>query len=104
MITALIAAQKAYGSGAADTEQVIANLRGALNELSVTQPASDAAVQALQTMVDQAKALGSDDEALQAAIEAAQVVLNEETPTATEVVTALLNLSEAMQAVNASEA
>ncbi len=66
-------------------------------------PASDAAIKALQTMVDKAVALGSDDEALQAAIEAAQAVLNEETPTATEVVTALLNLSEALQAVNAGE-
>ena len=66
-------------------------------------PASDAAIKALQTMVDKAVALGSDDEALQAAIEAAQAVLNEETPTATEVVTALLNLSEAMQALNISE-
>ena len=102
MITALIAAQKAYGSGAADTEQVIANLRGALNELSVTQPASDAAVQALQTMVDQAKALGSDDEALKAAITAAQAVLDKEAPTATEVVSVLLDLSEALQAINES--
>ena len=102
MITALIAAQKAYGSGAADTEQVIANLRGALNELSVTQPASDAAVQALQTMVDQAKALGSDDEALKAAIAAAEAVLAKEAPTATEVVSALLDLSEALQAINES--
>ena len=102
MITTLIAAQKAYGSGAADTEQVIANLRGALNELSVTQPASDVAVQALQTMVDQAKALGSDDEALKAAIAAAEAVLAKEAPTATEVVSALLDLSEALQAINES--
>ena len=69
----------------------------------VEDPASDAAIQALQAMVEKANALGSDDAALQAAIEAAQAVLNEETPSATAVVTALLNLSEAMQAVNAGE-
>ena len=48
-------------------------------------------------------ALGSDDAALQAAIKAAQAILDKEAPTATEVVTALLNLSEAMQALNTDE-
>ena len=67
------------------------------------EPASDAAIQALRDMVEKAIALGSEDEALNAAIEAAQAVLAEEEPTVTEVVTALLNLSEAMQAVNAGE-
>ena len=67
------------------------------------EPASDAAIQALRDMVEKAIALGSEDEALNAAIEAAQAVLAEEDPTVTEVVTALLNLSEAMQAVNAGE-
>ena len=62
------------------------------------EPASDAAIQALRDMVEKAIALGSEDEALNAAIEAAQAVLAEEEPTVTEVVTALLNLSEAMQA------
>ena len=65
--------------------------------------ASEAAVQALRNMVEKAEALGSDDAALNAAIEAAQAVLAKETPTATEVVTALLDLSEAMQAVDAGE-
>ena len=65
--------------------------------------ASEAAVQALRNMVEKAEALGSDDAALNAAIEAAQAVLAKETPTVTEVVTALLDLSEAMQAVDAGE-
>ena len=66
-------------------------------------PASDAAVTALQNMVDKAIALGSEDEALNAAIEAAQAVLAKEAPTSAEVVTALLDLSEAMQALNTDE-
>ena len=65
--------------------------------------ASEAAISALQNMVDKANALGSDDAALNAAITAAQAVLDKDAPTATEVVTALLDLSEAMQALNASE-
>ena len=64
MISALIEAQKVYASGSSDTEQVIASLRGALDELTITQPASDAAVQALQNMVEKAVALGSEDAAL----------------------------------------
>ena len=47
-------------------------------------------------------ALGSDDEALKAAITAAQAVLDKEAPTATEVVSVLLDLSEALQAINES--
>ncbi len=66
-------------------------------------PASDAAVTALQNMVDKAIALGSEDEALNAAIEATQAVLAKEAPTSAEVVTALLDLSEAMQALNTDE-
>ena len=67
------------------------------------ETASEASIQALQTMVEKAIALGSEDEALNAAIEAAQAVLAKEAPTATEVVTALLDLSEAMQALNTDE-
>ena len=103
MISALIEAQKVYASGSSDTEQVIASLRGALDELTITQPASDAAVQALQNMVEKAVALGSEDAALNEAIANAQAVLAKETPTTTEVVTALLDLSEAMQALNTDE-
>src|SRR5699024_2677646 len=65
--------------------------------------ASDVAIDALRNMVDKAVALGSEDEALNAAIEAAQAVLAKEAPTSAEVVTALLDLSEAMQALNTSE-
>ena len=53
-------------------------------------------------MVEKAIALGSEDEALNAAIEAAQAVLAKEAPTVTEVVTALLDLSEAMQDLDGS--
>ncbi len=67
------------------------------------ETASEAAIQALRNMVDKANALGSDDEALKAAIEAAQAVLDKDAPTSTEVVTALLDLSEAMQALNTDE-
>ncbi len=67
------------------------------------ETASEAAIAALQTMVDKAVALGSDDEALNAAIANAQAVLAKEAPTATEVVTALLDLSETMQALNMDE-
>ena len=73
----------------------------ALEKISVQ--ASDAAVQALTEMVEKANALGSDDTALQAAIKAAQAVLDKDAPTSTEVVTALLNLSEAMQVLNTDE-
>ena len=67
------------------------------------ETASEAAIAALQNMVDKAVALGSDDAALNEAITNAQAVLAKETPTATEVVTALLDLSEAMQALNTDE-
>ena len=76
---------------------------GALEEISDVPAASEAAVQALRSMVEKAVALESDDETLNAAIESAQAVLTKETPTATEVVTALLDLSEAMQALNTDE-
>ena len=69
----------------------------------VSEPAGDAAVQALRDMVDKAIALGAEDEALNEAIANAQAVLAKETPTATEVVSALLDLSEAMQALNIDE-
>ena len=67
------------------------------------ETAGDAAIAALQNMVEKANALGSDDAALKAAIEAAQAVLDKNAPTSTEVVTALLDLSEAMQALNTDE-
>ena len=80
-------------------------LRDAIDALETIgeDQASDAAIEALKTMVDKANALGSEDAALNEAIANAQMVLDNDAPTATEVVTALLNLSEAMQAVNAGE-
>ena len=77
-------------------------------EITAAEPegqdqASEAAIAALQDMVDKANALESDDAALQAAITAAQTVLDKDAPTSAEVVTALLNLSEAMQALNTDE-
>ena len=71
-------------------------------EITAAEPegqdqASEAAIAALQNMVDKAIALGSDDAALTEAIANSQAVLAKEAPTVTEVVTALLNLSEAMQ-------
>ena len=80
-------------------------LRDAIDALETIgeDQASDAAVEALKTMVDKANALGSEDAALNEAIANAQAVLDKDAPTASEVVTALLNLSEAMQAVNAGE-
>ena len=91
----------------ADQDAVDAAVRSLNDAIAALErigvPASDAAVQALTEMVEKANALGSDDAALQAAIKAAQAVLDKDAPTSTEVVTALLNLSEAMQALNTNE-
>ena len=82
-------------------EQALTSAIGALEKVS--EPAGDAAVQALRDMVDKAITLGAEDEALNEAIANAQAVLAKETPTVTEVVSALLDLSEAMQALNIDE-
>ncbi len=82
-------------------EQALTSAIDALEKVS--EPAGDAAVQALRDMVDKAITLGAEDEALNEAIANAQAVLAKETPTATEVVSALLDLSEAMQALNIDE-
>ena len=84
--------------------------QGEVTELTITvtvreketgeEAASDAAINALNNMVDKAIALGSEDAALNEAIANAQAVLAKETPTAVEVVTALLDLSEAMANLN----
>ena len=64
--------------------------------------ASSAALAALQTMVDKAKAL--QDSTLNDEIAAAQALLDDQdNASTTAVVTALLNLSEAMQALNTDE-
>ncbi|MFR9255428.1 MAG: hypothetical protein ACLVJ6_07955 [Merdibacter sp.] len=82
-------------------EQALTSAIDALEKVS--EPAGDAAVQALRDMVDKAITLGAEDETLNEAIANAQAVLAKETPTATEVVSALLDLSEAMQALNIDE-
>ena len=74
-----------------------------LVEVKEEDSASEAAVQALRNMVEKAIALGSEDAALNEAITNAQTVLAKEAPTTTEVITALLDLSEAMQALNTDE-
>ena len=104
-LTAAKAVAEDNTTSQAEIDQATAALSDAVAALeeAIDDTASDAAIKALQAMVEKANALGSDDAALQAAIEAAQAVLDEETPSATAVVTALLNLSEAMQAVNAGE-
>ena len=83
-----------------DTMEVLDTFTINKTEETSDDMASEAAISALQNMVDKANALGSDDAALNAAITAAQAVLDKDAPTATEVVTALLDLSEAMQALN----
>ena len=79
-----------------------AKLTSAMDALQVK--ASTSAIQALRNMVDKANALGSDDEALNNAIETAQALLNDsDNASVTAVVSALLELSEAMQALNMDE-
>ncbi|MEI3148001.1 MAG: hypothetical protein V8T10_08790 [Merdibacter sp.] len=65
--------------------------KGIAGSASEEEPASGAALQALQAMVEKAVALGSDDAVLQAAIETAQALLADaENATSTAVVSALL--------------
>ena len=79
-----------------------AKLTSAMDALQVK--ASTSAIQALRNMVDKANALGSDDEALNNAIETAQALLDDQdNASLTAVVSALLELSEAMQALNMDE-
>ncbi len=83
-------------------DQAASALDAAMDALQVKASAS--AIQALQNVVNKANALGSDDEALNSAIETAQALLDDpDNASATAVVSALLNLSEAMQALNTDE-
>ena len=83
-------------------DQAASALKAAMDALQVKASAS--AIQALQNVVNKANALGSDDEALNSAIETAQALLDDpDNASATAVVSALLNLSEAMQALNTDE-
>ena len=102
---ALTAAETIMADDSATQEQVdqaASALQSAMDALQVKASAS--ALNALQNMVDKANALDSDDEALNAAITAAQALLNDpDNASVTAVVSALLDLSEAMQALNTDE-
>ena len=102
---ALTAAETIMADDSATQEQVdqaASALQSAMDALQVKASAS--ALNALQNMVDKANALDSDDEALNAAITAAQALLNDsDNASVTAVVSALLDLSEAMQALNTNE-
>ena len=66
--------------------------------------ASVPAMNALQAIIDKANAMGSDDETMKIAINTAQALLDDQNDASvTAVVTALLDLSEAMQALNTDE-
>ncbi len=88
------------------TQEAIDEAALALNDAmdALQRRASEASISALQAMVDKADALGSDDEALNAAITAAKALLADpDNASVTAVVSALLDLSEAMQALNTDE-
>ncbi len=83
-------------------DQAASALNAAMDALQVK--ASESAIQALQNMIDKANAMESDDEALNAAISTAQALLDDpDNASVTAVVSALLDLSEAMQALNTDE-
>ncbi len=90
------------GATQEQVDQAASALQSAMDALQVKASAS--ALNALQDMVDKANALGSDDEALNAAIKAAQALLDDpDNASVTAVVSALLELSEAMQDLNTDE-
>ena len=90
------------GATQEQVDQTASALQSAMDALQVKASAS--ALNALQDMVDKANALGSDDEALKAAIKAAQALLDDpDNASVTAVVSALLELSEAMQVLNTDE-
>ena len=90
------------GATQEQVDQAASALQSAMDALQVKASAS--ALNALQDMVDKANALGSDDEALKAAIEAAQALLDDpDNASVTAAVSALLELSEAMQDLNTDE-
>ena len=83
-------------------DQAAAALNDAVAALQVK--ASEAAIQALREMVDKANALGAEDETLNAAIAAAQALLDDTgNAGSAAVVSALLDLSEAMANLNTGE-
>ena len=95
-----ILADGSYVQGAIDdAAESLANAMDALQ-----RKASNPAMKALQELVDNANAMESEDETLHAAINAAQALLDDpDNASVTAAVSALLNLSEAMQALNTDE-
>ena len=84
----------------ADTDEAAAALRAAMDALQ--RKASEAAMAALQDIVDQAEALQNDE--LNDLIANANALLTDpDNASATALISALLDLSEAMQALNAGE-
>ncbi len=102
---ALTAAEQISADDSASQEQIdqaASALDAAMDALQAK--ASESAIQALQNMIDKANAMESDDEALNAAISTAQALLDDpDNASVTAVVSALLDLSEAMQALNTDE-
>ena len=85
-----------------EIDQAVNALRSAMEALQ--DKASVSTLNALLNMVNKANALESDDEALNNVIETAQALLNDpDNASVTTVVSALLDLSEAMQALNIDE-
>ena len=83
-----------------EVDKAVTDLQAAMDALQ--SKASSAALAALQTMVDKANAL--QDGTLNDEIAAVQALLDDQdNASTTAVVTALLNLSEAMQALNTDE-
>ena len=83
-----------------EVDKAVTDLQAAMDALQ--SKASSAALAALQTMVDKANAL--QDSTLNDEIAAVQALLDDQdNASTTAVVTALLNLSEAMQALNTDE-
>ena len=100
--TALIQAETilAQSNSQEEVDKAVTDLQAAMDALQ--SKASSAALAALQTMVDKANAL--QDSTLNDEIAAAQALLDDpDNASTTAVVTALLNLSEAMQALNTDE-
>ena len=105
-LTAAKAVAEDSTASQAEIDQATAALSDAVAALeeAIDDTASDAAIKALQAMVEKKPMrLVLTMLLCRQQLKLLRLVLNEETPSATAVVTALLNLSEAMQAVNAGE-
>ena len=99
------AAQLLLEDGTVSTAQLTTMESQLSDAVSALQyKASDPAMSALQELVNKANAMASEEEILNAAINAAQSLLDDpDNASANAVVSALLDLSEAMQALNTDE-